>query len=87
MADDSTTATTTSNEASYVSYNQLADAAMFITSAMRLIEETDGEAWCLLHKAHAEIIAAQDYLERIDPKASPIDSNVAAMLVRIGKSR
>lgn len=78
------TANSTTNDASYVAGNQLADAAMFIQSAMRLIEKTDSEAFCLLDKAKAEIVAAQDFLEAIDPVESPISSDVAAMLGRIG---
>lgn len=76
----------TTNDASYVAGNQLADAAMFIQSAMRLIERTDGEAYCLLDKAHREIIAAQDFLEGMDAHESPISKDVAAMLGRIGGS-
>jgi hypothetical protein len=34
---------------------------MFISSAMRLVEHKDGDAFCLLDKAMAEIIGAQDY--------------------------
>lgn len=75
---------TTNNEATYVSGNQLADAAIFIQSAMRLVDMKDGEAFCLLEKAHAEIIAAQDYLEAIDPVESPIDASIAEVLGRIG---
>ena len=85
MATINSTTTTTDNDASYVAGNQLADAAMFIQSAMRLIEQTDGEAYCLLNKAHAEIIAAQDYLEAMNPIRSPISNEVADMLGRIGK--
>ena len=84
MANLNTTTTTTSNDIAYVSGNQLADAAMFITSAMRLIEMTDSEAYCLLELAKKEIIAAQDFLEAMDPVDSPIDRDVAAMLGRIG---
>lgn len=73
------------NDASYVAGNQLADAAMFIQSAMRLIEMKDDEVSGLLDKALAEIIAAQDFLEAIDPVASPIDSDVASLLKRIGR--
>lgn len=76
---------TTGNDAAYVSGNQLADALMFITSAMRLIEQKDGEAYCLLNKAQAEIIAAQDYLEEMDPIESPICFEVAEALNRIGR--
>jgi hypothetical protein len=45
---------------------------MFIQSAMRLIQQ-------------AEIIAAQDYLEAMDPIESPISEDVLTMLARIGK--
>ena len=76
----------TANDAAYVAGNQLADAAMFIQSAMRLIERKDGDAYCLLEKAQAEIIAAQDFLEGIDAVQSPIDRDVAAMLGRIAQS-
>lgn len=86
MAAHNSTTTTTGNDAAYVSDNHLADAAMFIASVMRMIEKTDGEAFCLLAKAQAEIIAAQDFLEGIDPIESPIDPDVAAMLGRIGLS-
>lgn len=85
MAALNSTTTTTGNDASYVSGNQLADAGMFITSAMRLIGNMDGEAYCLLEMAQKEIIAAQDYLEAMGPIESPIDRDVAAMLGRIGK--
>lgn len=78
------TADFTTNEASYVAGNQLADAAMFISCAMRLIDKTDGEAYCLLEKATAEIVAAQDYLEAMNPIKSPIDASVVEMLGRIG---
>lgn len=81
---DSTTTTTIGNDAAYVSENHLADAAMFITSAMRLIEQTDGEAYCLLELARKEIVAAQDYLESMSQTESPIDRDVAGMLGRIG---
>ena len=84
MAASNSTTTTTGNDAAYVSGNQLADAAMFITSAMRLIERKDGDAYCLLEKAQAEIIAAQDYLEAMDPIESPIDASVVSMLTRMG---
>lgn len=77
------TNTTTANEFDYVSSN-LADAAMFIQSAMRLIESKDGDAFCLLDKALTEIIAAQDYLENLDPLEAPISSDVSSMLGRIG---
>ena len=86
MAIDNSTTTTAGNDAAYVSGNQLADALMFIASAMRLIDNKDGDAYCLLDKAQAEIIAAQDYLEAMDPLQSPIDRDVAAMLGRIGRS-
>jgi len=75
---------TTNNEAAYVSGNQLADAAMFIQSTVRLVDMKDGEVFNLLSKALAELTAAQDYLEAIDPVESPIDRDVAAMLDRIG---
>lgn len=74
----------TTNDATYVAGNQLADAAMFIQSAMRLIEMKDGEAYCLLEMARKEMSAAQDYLEAIDPLESPIDPSVADMIGRIG---
>lgn len=86
MAVQDSTTTTTGNDAIYVS-DQLADAAMFISSAMRLVEHKDGDAFCLLDKAMAEIRAAQDYLEAMDPVESPIDHDVAAMLGRIGRSQ
>lgn len=76
---------TAQNDAFYVS-NNLADVAMFVMSAMRLAEQVDGEIYCLLDKAHREIIAAQDYLEAMDPVESPISKDVAAMLGRIGCS-
>mgnify|MGYP003598448325 CR=1 FL=1 len=85
MAASNSTTTTTGNDAVYVSGNQLADAAMFITSAMRLIEQTDGEAHCLLELARKEIIAAQDYLEAFDPLEAPISDDVSAMLGRVGR--
>ncbi|MDP3537432.1 MAG: hypothetical protein Q8S26_01875 [Azonexus sp.] len=75
----------TTNEAAYVSFNQLADALLLVTSAMRLVEHADGEAACLLAKAQAEIIAAQDYLESIDPLQSPISGELAQALNRIGR--
>lgn len=75
----------TGNEAAYVSENQLADAAMFIGGAMRLIEQKDGEAYCLLDKAMTEIVAAQDYLEAMDPIESPICVEVYEVLRRIGR--
>lgn len=74
---------TINNDAAYVADNHLADAALFITSAMRLIEKTDGEAHCLLAKAMAEIVAAQDYLEALDPLEAPISDDVATMLGRV----
>ncbi len=74
------------NDAAYVAGNQLSDAAMFIASAMRLIERTDGEAYCLLEMARKEIVAAQDYLEAIDPIESPIDDAVVAMIRRVGRA-
>ena len=83
MAAINSTTTTTGNDAAYVSGNQLADAAMFITSAMRLIEQTDGEAHCLLELARTEFVAAQDYLEALDPLEAPISDDVAAMLGRV----
>lgn len=76
--------TTTGNDAEYVSGN-LADVFMLVSAASRLIESKDGEAFCLLEKAMAEIIAAQDYLEAMSPIESPISEDVAAMLGRIGK--
>lgn len=76
------TTTTTSNDA----INQLADAAMFITSAMRLIEKVDGEAYCLLDLARNGIFDVQDYLEATDPMESLIDPDVAAMIGRVGRS-
>lgn len=85
MAAINSTATIPANEASYVSGTHLADAAMFLISAKRLIERTDGEAYCLLHKALAEITAAQDYLESIDPVESPICFEVIEALKRIGR--
>lgn len=85
MATSNSTTETTGNDVAYVSANQLADAAMFITSAMRLIGNMDGEAYCLLEMAQKEIIAAQDYPEAMDPIESPISGDVAAMLGRIGK--
>lgn len=85
MATNNSTAAAVNSDVAYVAGNQLADAAMFIQSAMRLIESTDSEAYCLLDKAHAEIIAAQDYLENLDPIEAPISKDVASMLGRIGK--
>ncbi len=84
MATTNSTTTTTCNDADYVSGN-LADVFMLLSAASRLIETKDSEAFCLLEKAMTEIVAAQDYLEAMDPIESPIDSNVAAMLGRIGK--
>lgn len=81
---NSTTTTTTGNDASYVSGN-LADVFMLVSAASRLIENKDGEASCLLEKAMAEIRAAQDYLEAMDPMESPISADLAEMLGRIGK--
>lgn len=83
MATINSTSKSTTNDAAYVAGNQLADAAMFITSTMRLIEREDGEAYCLLAKAQAEIIAAQDYLESIDPIELPICAEIANALNRI----
>lgn len=85
MATNNSTTTTAGNDAKYVSENHLADAAMFVSSAMRLIDLKDGDAYCLLDKAMVEIIAAQDYLEAMSPIESPISEDVAAMLGRIGK--
>jgi len=73
------------NDAAYVSGNHLADVSMFISSAMRLVEKSDTDAYCLLEIALREIIAAQDYLEAMDPIKSPISSDVAEMLGRVGK--
>ncbi len=84
MAALNSTTTQTGNDAAYVSENHLADAAMFISSAMRLIKSVDGEAYTLLEFAIKEIVASQDYLDGMDPMESPIDSDVAAMLGRIG---
>lgn len=84
MATSNSTTTTTSNDADYVSGN-LADVFMLVSAASRLIETKDSEAFCLLEKAMAEIVAAQDFLEAMDPIESPIDRDVAAMLGRIGK--
>ena len=84
MADPDFTTTMTGNDAAYVSGNQLADALMFISSTMRLIQQKDGEAFCLLEKAQAEIISAQDYLGVMDPIESPIDASVVSMLNRVG---
>lgn len=84
MAAINSTTTQTGNDAVYVSENHLADAAMFISSAMRLIERTDGEAYTLLEFAIKEISTAQDYLEAMDPIESPIDASVVSMLGRIG---
>jgi len=84
MATTNSTTATTGNDAAYVSENHLSDAAMFIKAAMRLIDQKDGEAFCLLDKAQAEIIAAQDYLENLDPLEVPISSDVSTMLGRIG---
>jgi hypothetical protein len=85
MATINSTTTTTGNDAAYVSENHLADVALFISSAMRLIERTDGEAYTLLEFAIKEICAAQDYLEAMNPIESPISEDVAAMLGRVGK--
>ena len=83
MATANSTTATTNNDAAYIAGNQLADAAMFIISAMRLIEQKDGEAFSLLELARKEIIAAQDYLEALDPLEAPISDDVAAMLGRV----
>lgn len=77
------TNTTINNDFDYVSGTHLADAAMFIQSAMRLIDTKDSDAFCLLDKALAEIIAAQDYIENLDPVEAPISNDVAAMLARV----
>jgi hypothetical protein len=87
MATTNYTTSTTGNDAAYVSENQLADAVMFIQAAMRLVDMKDAEAFILLGKAVDEIVAAQDYLESMDPVESPIDGDVAAMLSRIGLGR
>jgi hypothetical protein len=84
MATSNSTTTTTGNDADYVSGN-LADVFMLVSAASRLIETKDSEAFCLLEKAMAEIVAAQDFIEAMDPIESPIDRDVAAMLGRIGK--
>ena len=84
MATQHSTSTTTGNDAAYVSETHLADAWMFISNALRLIDPQDSLAGCLLDKALNEIIAAQCYLEAMDPIESPIDPDVAAMLGRIG---
>lgn len=86
MATSNFTTETAGNDACYVSGTHLADAAMFIQSAMRLIEQADGEAWCLLEKAAAEINAAQDYLEELDPVAAPISGEILSMLKRVGRA-
>ncbi|NJD25619.1 MAG: hypothetical protein FIB06_09470 [Betaproteobacteria bacterium] len=83
MATAISTTAITNNQTMYVANNQLADAEMLIASAMRLIEKTDGEANCLLTKAMVEIVAAQDYLEELDPLEAPISDDVAAMPDRI----
>lgn len=85
MATTNSTTTTTGNDAAFVSENHLADAAMFIRAAMRLVDMKDTEAFILLDKAMTEIIAAQDYLEAMDPMESPISADLAEMLGRIGK--
>lgn len=85
MAISNSTSETTGNDATYVSETYLADAWMFLANAIRLIDPTDSLAACLLDKAMDEIIAAQDYLEAMDPIKSPISEDVAAMLGQIGK--
>lgn len=85
MATTNFTTTTTGNDAVYVSENHLADAAMFISIAMRLVDQQDGEAACLLAKAQAEIVAAQDYLEALDPVELPICAEITEALNRIGR--
>ena len=84
MAVHNFTTTSTGNDATYIAENQLCDAAMLISCAMRLTNKTDGEAYCLLEKAMAEIIAAQEYLEGMDSTESPIDASVVDMLKRVG---
>ena len=79
------TTTAPSNDVAYVSENQLADAATFIQAAMRLVDTHDAEAFILLDKALAEVVAAQDYLESINPLESPISTAVANALNRIGR--
>lgn len=85
MAASNSTTTATCNSAADVSSTYLADAAMFIRAAMRLVDMKDGEAFCLLDKAHCEINAAQDYLEEMDLIESRIEPEIAAMLARIGR--
>lgn len=87
MATIDCTTTTAGNDAAYVSETHLADAWMFISNAMRLIESKDDLAACLLEKAMNEIIAAQNYLEAMDPVESPISISVAEALNRIGRRR
>lgn len=77
--------THSTNDADYVAGN-LSDAAMFITSVMRLIERVDGEAYCLLEMARKEITAAHDYLEKASSSDMPIDPEVAEMLRRVGSA-
>ena len=84
MATINSTTTATGNDTDYVSGN-LADVFLLLSTASRLIENKDIEAFCLLEKAMAEIVAAQDYLEAMDPIESPIDQQIAAMLARVGR--
>ncbi|WP_265948298.1 hypothetical protein [Dechloromonas sp. A34] len=74
------------SEASYVSFNQLADALALISSAMRVVESSDSDVFCLLDKAAAEIVAAQDYLEAVDPVVCPISEDIVTALNRIGRT-
>lgn len=74
---------TINSEFDYVCAN-LADAVMLISSASRLIESKDGDAFCLLDMAMAELIAAQDYLEAMPTLEAPISKELAEMLSRIG---
>lgn len=83
---NSTITTTSGNDADYVSDN-LADVLMLVSAASRLIENKDSEAFCLLDRAMAEIVAAQDYLEAMDPIESPICAEIADTLNRIGRQR
>lgn len=86
MAAINSTTTMTGNDTDYVSGN-LADVFLLVSTASRLIENKDIEAFCLLGKAMTEIVAAQDYLEAMDPIELPICAEIAEALNRIGRKR